>query len=87
MVAVLLDRSQDLASRDDIAMDLREFDLPEVEAALVRVASDPAEDEMIVDSAGDSLLQIYLRQNRVVAPDVLSKLQPSAKKFFERHDV
>ena len=44
MIAVLLDQSSDLGSRDDIAMDLGAFDLPEVEAALVTVASNAAEE-------------------------------------------
>ena len=87
MVGYLLDKSNDLGGRDDCAMDLYEYDLPEVEAALVKVASDPAEDEIVVDSAGESLAQIYRRQNRAVSAEVLSTLQPSAKKFFERPDV
>ncbi len=87
MLACLLDKSSDLGSRDDCAMDLYEFDLPEVELALVTVASDASEEEMVVDSAGHSLWQIYQRQGRVVPKEVISALQPSAKKFFERPDV
>jgi hypothetical protein len=87
MVEYLLNKSNDLGSRDDCAMDLHKFDLPEVEAALVTVASDALEDEMVVDSAGHSLWQIYKRQNRVVPAEVQSTLQPSAMKFFERLDV
>jgi hypothetical protein len=87
MVACLLNKSNDLGTRDDCAMDLHEFDLPEAESALVTVASDASEEEMIIDSAGHSLWQLYKRHNRSVPPDVLRALQPSAKKFFERHDV
>ena len=86
MVQYLLNGSNDLGSRDDCAMDLYKFDLPEVEAALVTVASDPSEEEIVVDSAGESLSQIYKRQNRAVPGEVLSALQPSAKKFFDRPD-
>ena len=82
MIAELLDRSNDLGSRDDIAMGLAEFDWPEVESALIAVASDATEEEIVVDSAGESLWQIYKRQNRNVPPNVLENLQPSAKKFF-----
>jgi hypothetical protein len=87
MVQYLLNKSNDLGGRDDCAMDLYVSDLPEVEAALVTVASDPSEEEIVVDSAGESLAQIYKRQNRAVPGEVLSALQPSAKKFFERPDV
>lgn len=87
MISALLDKSQDLGSRDDIAMDLGAFDLPEVEAALLKVASDPAEEEMIVDSAGESLAQICKRQNRTLPAEVLDRLQPPAKKFFQPPDA
>ena len=87
MVQYLLDKSNELGGRDDCAMDLCEFDHPEVEAALVTVASDAAEEEIVVDSAGESLAQIFKRQNRVVPAEILRILQPSAKKFFERPDA
>jgi len=83
MIGCLLDKSQDLGSRDDIAMDLYASDLPEAEAALLAVASDPAEEEMIIDSAGESLAQIYKRQNRELSAEALARLQPSARKFFQ----
>ncbi len=82
MVACLLDKSGDLGSRDDAAMDLFQFDLPEVEAALIEVAIDQSEEEMVIDSAGESLWQIWQRQGRTPPPEVLAKMHPSARKFF-----
>ncbi len=82
MVAYLLDKSGDLGGRDDVAMDLSQFDLPEVEAALIEIATDQSEEEMVIDSAGESLWEIWQRQGRTPPPEVLAKMHPSARKFF-----
>jgi hypothetical protein len=82
MVAYLLDKSGDLGSRDDVAKDPYRFDLPEVEAALIEVATDRSEEEMIIDTAGESLWQIWQRQGKTPPPDVLARMHPSARKFF-----
>jgi hypothetical protein len=84
MVAFMLDKSKDLSERDDIAGDLYSSDLPEVEAALLTIASDNTDDELIVDSAGHSLWIICDRQKRKLSDVVIGALHPEARKFFVR---
>ena len=74
MINFMLNKSEDLGGRDDCAMDLSQFDLPEVEKALIKVATDHSEDEMIIDSAGESLQEIWNRQKRVPPKEVLEKV-------------
>ncbi|HTU68363.1 MAG TPA: hypothetical protein VMF52_20640 [Steroidobacteraceae bacterium] len=78
----MLDKSQNLSERDDFAGDLCDSDLPEVEAALVAIASDRSEDELILDTAGHSLWIICDRQKRKLPDALVAGLQPEAQKFF-----
>lgn len=80
LVSYLENRANDLGSRDDVAMDLRQFDEPEVEAALLKIALNQSEEEMIIDSAGDSLREIWARKG--VEPYDVELMHPSAQKFF-----
>ena len=82
-MAFMLDKSRDLADREDIAGDLYDSDLPEVEAALITIASDGSDDEDIVDTAGHSLWIICDRQKRKLPDAVIAALQPAARKFFD----
>jgi hypothetical protein len=86
MVAYLLDKSGDLGSRDDVAMDLGKFDLEEVENALIQVTLDHTEEEMIIDSAGESLWEVWTRRNKFNS-ELVEKMHPSAQKFFRKNDV
>ncbi len=86
MVIYLLDKSGDLGSRDDVAMDLGKYDLEEVEDALIQVAQDHSEEEMIIDSAGESLWEIWKRKNKFNS-EIVAKMHPSAQKFFITYEV
>jgi hypothetical protein len=81
MIEFLLDRTQDLGSRDDVAMELSDSDDARVEEVLVRLATDPSEDEMLVDQAGHSLWLVWQRKG-VRPEETIAKLLPSARKFF-----
>jgi hypothetical protein len=81
LIAFLGDRNSDLGSRDDVAMDLGRSDEPAAEEALLRIVLDHTEDEMIIDSAGDSLREIWERQGKQ-APDLVAQMHPAAQKFF-----
>lgn len=83
----LLDKTADLASRDDCALDLGAVDDPVAEKALIQVATDFTEDEDLIDSAGESLWEIWRRMGKEPPEDVISKMHPSARKFFRRDDV
>jgi hypothetical protein len=78
---VLLDRAAPIGDRDDAAMDLHAYDEPEAEEALLRVVLDHVEDEMVIDSAGESLSTIWQRKGKHDAALVAS-MHPSARKFF-----
>jgi HEAT repeat protein len=65
LLEVLLDKSASLADRDDAAMNLGEYDEDRALTALLEVASDPSEDEIVLSSAGESIAQIWLRQRSV----------------------
>jgi hypothetical protein len=65
LISVLLDPSARIDERDDAAMDLSAFDSPEALDALVRVATDAAEDAIILDSCGESIAEIWVRKGQI----------------------
>lgn len=65
LIRALLNRSGYVEVRDDAAMDLSDYDEPEVERALVQVASDPGTEGTVVSSCGESLAEIWARQGRL----------------------
>ena len=62
-------------------MDLGAYDEVEAEQALISVVIDLNEDDDIADSAGQSLLEIWKRENKIDL-EVISKMHPAAKKIF-----
>lgn len=80
LLSYLENRANDLGSRDDVAMDLSRFDELEVEAALLKIVLDQSEEETLIDSAGDSLREIWERKG--VEPHDVELMHPSAQKFF-----
>jgi hypothetical protein len=77
LVSILLDRSARTDERDDAAGYLGSSDDPAVLAALLRVASDPAEDEVVSATSGESLAEIFVRRD-AVDPAWLRSLVPAA---------
>lgn len=61
LVQLLLDRSATIDARDDAAIDLGAADDPQAIDALLRVGSDPEENELIASSCGESLAHIASR--------------------------
>lgn len=82
LIDYALNKAEDLGSRDDVVMDLSDSDLPEVETALIQLACDHSEEEMLIDEAGHSLWQIWKRQGRSPPAELVDRMHPSAKKFF-----
>lgn len=62
LAAALLDKDESLGTRDDAAMDLSEYDDAVALQALIQIAQDPNEDEMLHSSAGESIGQIWHRK-------------------------
>jgi hypothetical protein len=65
LVAILLDRTARIDERDDAAMYLRRGNDDAALTALLNVASDPGEDELVLASSGESLAQIFVRSGRL----------------------
>jgi hypothetical protein len=77
LINALLIKNTDEAGRDDAARNLGAYDEPEVEEALVTVASDPETEPMVARSCGESLAEIWIRQHRL-PEEVLPRLRPEA---------
>lgn len=67
LIVILLDKSARWDERDDAAMDLADFDEPEALEALLRVAGDPTEGEVLLETVGDAIAEILGRHpDRVI---------------------
>jgi len=77
LISVLLNNKLEFGDRDDAAMDLSEFDDPNAEDALFKVASDPLSDEDLAQRCGESLAIIWCRKS-VVNREALNMVQKSA---------
>jgi hypothetical protein len=82
LISVLLDTTAQFADRDDAAMDLGSFDEPEVENALLKIILNHNEDEVLVDSAGESLKEIWQRKGQI-KEDLVKKMHPAARSYFD----
>ena len=78
LIRVLQDKSIDLGVRDDAAMDLGAYDEPRVLEALIQAAIDLEEDEMVSDSCGTSIMEIWGRKGSY-SRAILDKFAPAAK--------
>lgn len=67
----------DLGGRDDLIMELSDSDDPNAEHALLRIARDPNEEDMLQEGAASALVEIWIRQDRFEF-ELLSSLQISA---------
>lgn len=76
-IAALLDPSLGWDVRDDYAAYLIEYDEPEAEDALFRVASDPTEADDIAGSCGEAVAEIWCRKGTLKV-DSLRRLKPAA---------
>ena len=63
LIKILLDKNDTISERDDAAMDLSEYDNELALDALIKVASDNDEDEMILNSCGESIASIWIKRN------------------------
>ncbi len=81
LVKILLDKSVDLAERDDAAMDLGTYNDDVALDALIKVATDHTEHEMILSSCGESIADIWLERGEY-SREVLNSLTIEA-----RHEV
>jgi hypothetical protein len=84
LIQCLLDRNESLAARDDAALDLADYEGREVETALVQVACDVTENEMLQDSAAEALKEIWSRKD-VFHMDIFNRFTPMAKHIMKSY--
>jgi HEAT repeat protein len=78
LINVLFDNTAREDQRDDAAMDLGKFDDERALVALLRIASNPNEDETILDSCGTSIGEILTKKEKHNL-SLLNNLAPCAK--------
>lgn len=78
LINTLLDKTARDDERDDAAMDLGRVNHDRSLSALLQIASDPNEDEMVLDSCGESIAQILVMRGRY-DQKIIEKLAPIAK--------
>ncbi len=88
LIAVLTDKTIDIAMRDDAAMDLGLYDEPRALEALIEIAKNHEQHEMILDSCGESIADIWLRNGGYDATE-FDKFALAAKHacYIERPDA
>ncbi len=78
LVEILLDQDEELGARHDAVMYLKDYDDEIVLKALVFAGSNPLEDDIVLDSCGESLASIWIRKN-VFDKEGFSKLVKQAR--------
>lgn len=63
LIKLLLDNSATISERDDAAMDLSRYDSIDVLDALFMVGSDSSVNKIILSSIGESLAEIWVRND------------------------
>ena len=86
LISVLLDIAAPPGDRDDAAMDLGAFDEPAAEQALLKIVTTHSEDEDLIDTAGESLWEIWNRQGKFDAA-LVAQMHREAQKFFENRSA
>ena len=63
LIELLFDQQASIAERDDAAVDLANFNDPRAISALLACASNKQENELVLNSCGESLGAIWVSQN------------------------
>jgi hypothetical protein len=82
LIEVLTDLRADVADRDDAAIDLHGYDEPEVLTALLQVGRNKQDPEVVLESVGESIAEILLRNGHTWWFGV-DELAPAAQAEFK----
>ena len=63
LIETLQDKQSNVSEKDDAAMDLGDSDNPLAVQALADKGQDAAEDDVVLNSCGESLAEIWIRNN------------------------
>jgi len=78
LIEILEDLQANVSEKDDAAMDLGSSNHPLAVKALAAKGQDAAEDEIVLNSCGESLAEIWIRNNHF-DQNLYDHLQPNAK--------
>ncbi len=77
LTQILLDKSIVIDDRDDAAMDLADYDDDRALRTLVKAGGDISDDEMVLNSCGESIAEILIRRNQLITEIIWSLAQPA----------
>lgn len=90
LIEVLLDNTAREDERDDAAMDLGRFNDERAFQALLKIATNANENEIILDSCGESIAEILIMRKEF-RTEVIETLAPiareTAKAFIREHQL
>jgi hypothetical protein len=76
LISVLLDRTAREDERHDATMDLSKYPMNSVLTALLKVANDSTEEDIILNACGESIAEIWVHRGEI-QPDKICKLAQS----------
>ncbi len=83
-IEVLFDNTAREDERHDAAMDIGKYDDDRALNALLQLASNPDEDDIILDACGESIARILVKRNQY-RKDLINNLTPIARKLAEEY--
>lgn len=84
LIDVLFDNTAREDERHDAAMDIGKYDDDRALSALLQLASNLNEDDLILDACGESIAQILVNRN-YFSQDMINKLAPTAREMAEAY--
>lgn len=86
LIETLQDKQSNVSEKDDAAMDLGNSDDPLAVQVLVAKGRDTAEDDLVLNSCGESLAEIWIRNsnfNQSLYDTLLPKAQQGVRAVIE----
>lgn len=77
LIEILFDRNAREDERHDAAMDIGNYNDDRVLNALTIIASNPKEEDVILDAAGESIAKIFVKRG-LLDNEIINKLTPIA---------
>jgi hypothetical protein len=84
LISILFDNTAREDERHDAAMDIGKYDDDRALNALLQLASNPNEDDLILDACGESIAQILVKRN-YFRKDMINSLAPTARELAEAY--
>ncbi|MBA3958486.1 MAG: hypothetical protein H0X51_08885 [Parachlamydiaceae bacterium] len=85
LIEILLDKTAREDERHEAAMDIGKYDDDRALAGLLKTASNPNEDTIILDACGESIGQIVVKRRNEFRKEDIEKLAPLARDIAEEY--